>query len=73
MDSNDTDPKPEHAIEPSDEPIGPSERADTNEADGSDTGYVSLDLEDGEVVIYDPDDHRAWIQSDFTVEIGGSS
>ena len=30
--------------------------------------YVSLDLEDGDVVIYDPDNHRAWIQSDGAVD-----
>ncbi len=31
--------------------------------------YVSLVLEGGDVVIYDPDNHRAWIQSDFAVEV----
>jgi len=30
--------------------------------------YASLDLEDGDTVIYDPDNHRAWIQSDEAVE-----
>ena len=30
--------------------------------------YTSLDLEDGAVVIYDRDNHRAWIQSDGAVD-----
>lgn len=42
--------------------------ATESEAESDAPRYASLDLEDGDVVIYDPDNHRAWIQSDVTVE-----
>lgn len=46
-----------------------SDHGDASENDRVGTPqYVSLDLEDEEIVIYDPNNHRAWIQSDLAVE-----
>lgn len=42
--------------------------APDNESGQSGVQYASLDLENGDVVIYDPDNHRAWIQSNVTVD-----
>ena len=33
--------------------------------------YGHLSLDDGAVVIYDREDPGTWLQSDFTVEVGG--
>jgi len=52
----------------------PNKRSESNHGDASGNDrtegpqYVSLTLEDGDIVIYDPDNHRAWIQSDLAVE-----
>ena len=32
--------------------------------------YATVTINDGEVVIYDRDDHRRWIQSDAAVVLG---
>lgn len=34
-----------------------------------DSRCVDIELESGEVVIYEADNHRAWIQSDDAVEV----
>ncbi|WP_330630879.1 DUF7331 family protein [Halocatena halophila] len=36
---------------------------------GPDSECIVLELEEGDVVIYDPANHRAWVQSDASVEI----
>lgn len=30
---------------------------------------IVLELENGDVVIYDPDNHQAWVQSDATIDM----
>ena len=35
--------------------------------------WTDLHLENGEVVIYDVDNHNAWIQSDGAVDVDGVS
>lgn len=35
--------------------------------------YAALTLTDGIVVIYDQENHRAWIQSDTTLEIDATT
>ncbi|UPM42159.1 DUF7331 family protein [Halocatena salina] len=42
---------------------------DGTNGDDTEQDCIVLELEDGEVVIYDPNNHRAWIQSDVAVEI----
>ncbi len=31
--------------------------------------YAALELEDGDLVVYDADNHRAWLQSNRTVSL----
>lgn len=42
---------------------------DSTNGDGPERECIVLELEEGEVVIYDPSNHRAWVQSDVAVEI----
>lgn len=44
---------------------GPDREPETDEAD-----CVALPLENGEMILYDPDNADAWIQSDSFVGIG---
>ncbi|MFC6835493.1 DUF7331 family protein [Halomarina ordinaria] len=37
--------------------------------DTTDPNCVALPLDDGQVILYDPSNHRAWIQSDTAVEL----
>ncbi|MFC6960611.1 DUF7331 family protein [Halocatena marina] len=39
--------------------------------DGEDTEWecIVLELEDGDVVMYDPSNHCAWVQSDASMDI----
>jgi len=39
----------------------------TNETRSETSRYDELEIANGDVVIYDVDNHRAWIQSDDTV------
>lgn len=45
----------------------PDREPETDEAD-----CVALPLENGEMILYDPDNSDAWVQSDSFVEIGES-
>ncbi|MFC7154515.1 hypothetical protein ACFQPA_03480 [Halomarina halobia] len=49
-----------------DETNQPSDTPDTLELD-----CVALPLDDGQVILYDPSNHHAWIQSDTAVELEG--
>ena len=40
----------------------------TNETRSETSRYDELEIANGDVVIYDVDNHRAWIQSDETVD-----
>lgn len=48
----------------------PSENTQHEDATQEAPNLASLDLKNGELVIYDPDNHRAWLQSDATVKLG---
>ena len=44
---------------------------DTNEAtDGEQTRFAELNVGDDEFVIYDRENHRAWIQSAVVLDVG---
>jgi hypothetical protein len=44
---------------------------DDSRSDGTaDSDCVALELEDGQVIIYDPDASGAWIQSDVAYPVG---
>ena len=43
----------------------------TNETTSETRQYGELEIENGDVVIYDTENHRAWIQSDESVERDG--
>lgn len=57
----------------------PSETMTTNTTDDTDAGavdqddvdrYAELDIGDEEFVIYDRENHQAWLQSSVTVDVG---
>jgi hypothetical protein len=44
---------------------------DAERTDGPGGEYAALHLGDAAVIIYDRDDHRAWVQSDLAVRVDG--
>ena len=44
---------------------------DAGRTDGDDGQFAALHVEDAAVVIYDRDNHQAWIQSDLAVALDG--
>lgn len=57
------------------ETTGPAEKIMStrtyDSTDGEDTEWecIVLELEDGDVVMYDPSNHCAWVQSDASMDI----
>lgn len=46
-----------------------SDDADATQADGETSRYGELEVGDEEFVIYDRENHRAWLQSSVTVAV----
>lgn len=57
--------------------MNPSEhdpdRDDPEHPDDARSAYVGFEFDDGGVVIYDPANHRAWIQSDVALALAGAA
>lgn len=49
--------------------MSPSEHDADTTTDSQPADCVALELASGAVVIYNPENHRAWIQSDVTVRL----
>ena len=45
----------------------------SNDSDEAGEQYGTFTTGDGDVVVYDTDNPRAWLQSDYAVELGPSS